>query len=50
MCVVTKITWKVIKLVQDIMPIHIQTKFGDDWTKASQIIELTRLILGNFYN
>ena len=42
--------WLVIELVRDIMPIHILTSFGDDWTKASKVIELTRPILGNFYN
>ena len=46
----TKVIWLVIKLVRDIMPIHILTKFGDDWTKASKVIELTRPIVGNFYN
>ena len=33
-----------------IMPIHILTKVGDDWAKASKVIELTRPILDNFYN
>ena len=32
------------------MPVQILTKFGDDWTKASKVIELTRPILGNFFN
>ena len=40
----TKAIWLVIELVRDIMPIHILTKFGDHWTKASKVIELTRLI------
>ena len=37
----TKAIWLVIELVRDIIPIHILTKFGDDWTKASKVIELT---------
>ena len=37
----TKAIWLVIELIQDIMPIHILTKFGDDWTKASKVIEPT---------
>ena len=35
----TKAIW--LDLVRDIMPIQILTKFGDDWTKASKVIELT---------
>ena len=31
--------WLVIELVRDIMSIQILIKFGDDWTKASKVIE-----------
>ena len=30
-----------IALVRDIMPIHILTTFGDDWIKASKVIDRT---------
>ena len=41
---VTRAIWLVIELVTDIMPIHILTKFVDDWTKASKVIDRTRPI------
>lgn len=40
----------VIKLVRDIMPIHSLTKFGDDPTNASKVINRKRAILGKIYN
>ena len=46
----TQAIWLIIALVRDIMPIHILTKFGDDWIKASKVIDWTRPIRGNFYN
>ena len=44
-----QVIWMIIALLRDIMPIHIFTKFGDDWIKASKVIDKTRLIRGNFY-
>ena len=38
---VLKAIWLVIKLGRDIMLIHILTNFGDDWTKATQVINQT---------
>ena len=41
----TKAIWLVIEIVQDIMPNHILTKFGDDGTKASQVKLTTYYIM-----
>ena len=46
----TEAIWLAIELVQDIMLIHILTKFGNDWTKACKVIEQKIPILDNFDN
>ena len=45
----TQAKWLIIAFVRDIFPIHILTKFGDDWIKPSKVIHQTRLIRGNFH-
>ena len=40
----TQAIWLIIELVRNIMPILILTKFGDDWIKASKIIDQFEVI------